>query len=183
MDLRHAAVWKLENPKAVETVFYNFSEQNGALRKVEINGFVGFRAAESGLADVFIGKGYLVIAMGDGVIEQVLAALSEPAKAKGLGDRQAYIKARALLKNRKSSAHISADMNRMFSLLVSAFAEPLTSQLRMSVGQSGTSIGELVTKLLPQPEELQGVFGPTVGQLSVNEDGVVFESVIELKAP
>jgi hypothetical protein len=182
-DLRHAAVWKLENPKAVETVFYNYSEQNGALRKVQIDGFVGFRAEESGLADIFVGKGYLVIAMGDGVIEQVLGALTDPAKAKGLGDGQAYINARTLLKNRKNSAYIFADMNRMFSLLVSAFADPLTSQLRMSVGQSGTSIGELITKLLPQPKELQGVFGPTVGQLSVNENGVVFESVIELKAP
>lgn len=193
---RMALVWQLEDEQVwakLLKVIAPFAGLAGGAEPVEEQGFTGYRMKnEQGEGGLFLGKGYLVLGSGEGVVETTLSALNNPPSgSNALRGSQTYANAGELLDlspamiveitdNERYLRSVLENVNQQFDQLEAMMNAMLDEEDK---ADDGVFFFALMRALMPKGEELQNLLGVTVGRTEINEDGLFFESVQEMPLP
>jgi len=147
----------------------------------EEQGFRGLRIP--GIAAAFVGRNHLVLAVGAGTLEKVLATIrNPPAGDVSWRESDALRQARRL---------IEMPPGRMFSVSDAAATGGSLGMLREvvaalepdDVAEASRDLLAAGQKLLPTAAEVEGMFGVGASVLRMSDDGLVLESAWEMPAP
>lgn len=200
---RTGVVWQVKDEplwqRVMQTIGQFAPAAGGAVQAAEEQGFNGYRVqqgpAQMGL---FLGRGYLVLGIGDEVTESLLSVLRNPPEgnasmaASGLVERAAALLPPApCLIYQLSDAGLSVKTTKR--AIEQMIELPLAQRARLAqlpganvpAGDTAaaTAFAAKLKELLPSDEELEGVLGVSVGQTTVNEHGLSSQSAVELPAP
>ena len=190
---RVALVWQLEDEELwgrLLKAITPFAGMAPGTEFVEEQGFSGWRmkrgATEGGL---FLGKGYLTLGFGSGVMESVLSTLNNPPTGEdALRGSQVFAKAQTMIDIEPAQAMQVTDGDRYMQILVATFQKQL-KQLDKVADRLGDdsdrgnglqlmlSLGRAV---LPSPDEIDGMMGVIASRWEVNDDGVFGSSAQEM---
>ena len=193
---RVAMVWQVEDEELWNRLLQasrGFAAMAGdALEFGKAQGFEGYRinsdTAEGGL---FLGKGYLVLAIGQDVIDETLALINNPpAGNDAFRNSETYRRAIDIMRLEPGQTVEYADNSRNARVLLQ-FIEQLLErprfldELTVSVEgeedpQAAEELAELIRSLMPKEEELENILGVAVGYIRMTEHGVEIKSVNEL---
>jgi hypothetical protein len=192
---RMAVVWAIENQEVWKRLL-NASQAFAAMAKGTIEyreeqGFSGYRLtmpqADGGL---FLGKGYLVLAIGEGVLTQTLSMLSHPPEGRdALVNSDLYVRAARLLPLQPGLSFDLADGNRYAGSLHQSLEALLDASSRQLGDLKDTDAEDLrrlmeqLRRLLPSVEEFQNVFGVNTSYMRATDDGLEAKTVSELPPP
>ena len=189
---RVAIVWQLEDEELWGRLLKAITPFAGMVtgtKFVEEQGFSGWRMKkETTEGGLFLGKGYLVLAFGNGVMESVLSTLNNPPTGNdALRGSEVFAKANAMIDLKPSQALQVTDGDRYMKMLVRAMnkqlkqadnlAELLDNDDRRSGLKTMLSLGHAV---LPSEEEINGMLGVIVSRWEVNDEGVFGSTVQEM---
>jgi len=161
----------------------------------EEQGFSGWRlkqaAHEGGL---FLGKGYLVLAYGSGVLETMLSSLNNPPTGPdALRGTKIYAEAGSMLDLQPGLGVEITDGNRYAAMLHRWLGRLLRQREKMleshgdiqraGGGDNGQLGIALAQAIMPSKQEIEGMMGVIVGRWEVNEDGVFGSTAQEMPAP
>jgi len=193
---RMAIVWQVEDEELWARLFKAIAPFAGMAPGTEFTeeqGFSGWRMkkeqAEGGL---FLGKGYLVLGYGSGVLESMLSSINNPPTGSGaLRGSEVFSKAGELIDLEPAMAVEITDGNRYMSMMVGALEKQLEQLAkvleRANPDEDDESASQwmltLAHAVLPSQKELEGMMGVIVGRWEVNDDGLFGESVQEMPAP
>jgi hypothetical protein len=194
---RSAFVWQISDEdlwKRIIKLGGSFAGQTqGAVTAVEEQGFTGLRletpTAEGG---VFVGRGYLTIGVGPGVVESVLASLrSPPALSESLRGGETMKRASQLMPLEPGIMFQVNDNVRLLALqrqaILQALDAPFTTgplaELDTEEVREGRAVIEKIKELMPSEEELEDILGVGVGHAAVNDEGLILRSATEMPAP
>lgn len=207
VDTLLAIIWRPTNEPTVRKLFDGLkamSEQFGGEgpQMVEEQGFTGMRIEEMGQnIGFFLGRGFLTMAMGEGITEKTLALLRRGEAANSLAAGPLTTRARQLLNLRPGMAYFISDMNKsMVDLREMIMAEVGQSNAMMLPDltdgdeehmaemrewvererKEAAERAEKLGKLLPTAEQLRGIFGVSVGQIYLTREGLIYEDASEL---
>ena len=175
-----AMVWEVADEEAILKLLGMLAPMAG----VEIQEEQGFRGLRlPGSAAAYVGRGYLVLAMGDGTLEKTLNAIRNPPA----GD-VSWRESAAL---RRARRLIDLPPSRMFAVGDSTRTGGMLGTLRdyievLEPGDLKEESRDLLVagkKLMPTAAEMEGMFGVGVSVLRMNDDGLVLESAWEMPAP
>lgn len=198
---RVAVVWQLRDIDLWTRVMTTIGEvaplAGRELKATDEQGFRGWRFDASGgdnkvEGGLVMGNGYLVLGVGAGTLERVLACLNNPPTgASSLHTSELFERSRAAIPLKPGTGFSISDGARMAKLafkgIESLFEMEEQLSARFSMGEDDAEEGEdrefsleHLRRVLPTAEELDGVLGVSVGHSFVNEYGWVSESVLEL---
>ena len=197
---RIAIVWQLRDVDLWSRVMTTIGEvaplAGRELKATEEQGFRGWRMDESAEehkveGGLVMGNGYLVLGVGAGTLERVLACLNNPPTGESsLHTSQLFERSRAAIPLRPGTGFTISDGARMAKIAFSGIEslmeleEQLSDKFSMEDDEEENEDPEFslehLRSVLPTAEELDGVLGVSVGQSSVNENGWVSEGVLEL---
>ena len=192
---RGAIVWQVTDEQLwskLLKVLAPFAGMAPGTEAAEEQGFSGYRMkndqAEGGL---FLGKGYLVLGFGEGVVETVLSAINNPPSgSNSLRGSETYEQASRLLDLQPAMLAEITDNDRylgsMFDQLSEQFKQfegmiALANQEEPS--EDGIFWFDVIRVLMPKGDELQDLLGVTVSRTEVSDDGIFLESVQEMPMP
>lgn len=193
---RSAFVWQLGDEelwKRIIKLAAGFAGQSqGMVTPADEQGFTGLRieipGAEGG---VFVGRGYLALGVGPGVVESVLASLrSPPPLAESLRGSETFQRASKLMPLEPGIAFQVNDNVRLLKLqrqaILNAFDAPFNSPALAEVESDEVNEAkafiEKIKELVPSEEELDNILGVGVSHAAVNDDGLIFRTATELPA-
>ncbi len=190
---RTAIVWQLQDEQVwqrmmqvvIGGMFAPMSQ--GALQPAEEQGFTGWRMNQPPVqGGLFMGKGFLVLGIGDGVVETALAALSNPPEGDAaLRTSKTYRRAGELMKLRPGLNFQVADFNRVAATLRGSIKNSINMGLAQAAPADAQAIN-IMARLLdafPDDEKMEGMFGVATGHTFVDGNGLTGESIIELPPP
>lgn len=190
---RMAMVWRVQDEALWNRLFQAGQAfvplAQGAVEFGEEQGFSGYRAANE-LFDggLFLGKGYLILAIGKDVIEQVLSVLNHPPTGKdALRNSDAFARGSNLLPLEPGLSFELSDDNR-YAGFMSQMVDSLTTQLMMQAQQTDSDkryrdFLQRLRALMPTEEEFENIFGVGVGYMRATEHGLEIKTANELPAP
>ena len=166
-----------------------------SLQFTQEQGFSGWRfnqePYEGGL---FLGKGHLVFALGQGVLEQTLSTLNNPpGGTDALRSGDAYARAKAMIPLQPGTGFQLVDGRRygkiMKKTIDSSIDQWLTISELVQTGEDAAAIGPMramvkqLRQLLPSEEEFESIFGVEASYTLSNQHGLVGQSASELPPP
>ncbi|MCC5828841.1 MAG: hypothetical protein JJU36_05280 [Phycisphaeraceae bacterium] len=209
-DIQQSFVWRPTNERTFNTLFDRLKAMGEEMGEhgpkiVEEQGFTGLRADEEMGMNVgfFHGRGFLTMTMGEGVTEKTLALLRQGQAANPLANEAMFRRAGQILRLRPNMAFSIDDSNKsMLNLreMVLTAAKQAAGQgpMMMPPGMDDADLppearewmeqmrkdqaeaAEKLEKLIPTREEIDGVFGVSVGQVYVTRQGIIIEGAGEL---
>lgn len=194
MSDRMAVVWQVTDEQLwsrLMKVIAPFAGMAPGSEAAEEQGFSGYRmkndSVEGGL---FLGKGYLVLGVGTGVVETVLASLNNPPSGSdAFAGGEVYSTATDLLDLDPAMFAEITDNERYVQMVFSKMRQQLDQIENMfdAAGNGDDSDGnfvfDLMRAVMPDDEELPGLMGVSVGRWEINDDGFFGESVQEMPLP
>ena len=190
---RVAVVWQIEDEELWTRLLQAIKPFAGMAPGTEFTeeqGFSGWRMKrgtdEGGL---FLGKGYLVLGFGSGVIESVLSSLNNPpAGDDALRGSEVFAKASAMIDLEPALAVEITDGERYMNMAINAMNKQLkqASELTDVIDDDEDKANgfelmlSLARTVMPSHDEIDGMMGVIVGRWEVNEDGVFGNSVQEM---
>jgi len=194
---RMAIVWQIEDEELWGRLLKGltpFAKMSEGLEFSEEQGFSGWRMkkeqAEGGL---FLGKGYLVLAYGSGVLESMLSSLNNPPTgADSLRGSKVFAKASEMLNLEPSLVAEITDGDRYMSMVIGTLKKQLKQISKLmdranedgdDEGSSGKLMLSLAKVILPNEKEMQGMMGVIVGRWEVNEHGLFMSTAQEIPRP
>jgi hypothetical protein len=171
-----AFVWQVPD-EAVWRRLLSLLAKAAARPLVTEQGYTGLRYdAKEFSGGWFIGNGYMVVAMGRGVTERVLANLrSTPRSDETLRNAPHARRAAELL---PPAGAITYDLTDGAGLL--HFADTV---MRRAFADANDDDAAKLKSLWPSEEELSGTIGVSVSATTVDADGVTYRSILELPSP
>ena len=190
MNGRFAVVWRVTDEAIWTQLMQNLTQfammSNGAMQQTEEQGFTGWRMnrgqmnPEGGLV---VGKGYLVLAMGQGVLEQVLTALNSPPAGKdALRTSPIFKRAQQIVQLEPGITLQVSDGNRATKAMVKTVRQMLEQAVDNGPLED-FEFFEQLQMLIPEDEQLENILGVGAGFMRVNEHGLVITGASELPAP
>jgi len=199
---RLGVVWQVKDEQLWQRVMQTLGQftaaAGGAVEAAEEQGFRGFRLHGAAEAGLFLGRGYLVLGIGNEVSESLLSVLRNPPEGEAAMRTSGLVeRAAALLPPMPCFGYQLSDGGRNVKATKRAIEQlielPLTQRARLAQipGASAEAFdpaeaAALTAKLkalLPSDEELEGVLGVSVGQTTLGEHGLSSQSALELPAP
>ena len=192
---RMALVWAIEDEEIWKKLLNASRAFTGAMAGTvefrEEQGFSGYRLttpqAEGG---VFLGKGYLVVAFGEGVLEQALSTLNNPPEGRdALVNSEVYARAAKLLPLEPGLSFEVSDGNRYAGFLqqsLNVVFDASTWSLDDNEDKEDFDLAKLMEqlrRLAPTAQDLEDMFGISVGYVRATDHGVEIKSVSELPSP
>ncbi len=178
---RLAVVWQVADGTPFVKLVGRLAQLAGGQLEEE-QGFQGVRIP--GGAAVYVGRGHLVVAMGDGTIEKTLAAIRTPPDGDAsLRESDVPQRAAELLQPRPSRMYSVSDSTRTggtFGALrdLAAVMEPDDIE-----DESLRAVFVALKELLPTAREMEGMLGIGAANLRMTDDGMLLESAWEMPAP
>jgi hypothetical protein len=144
---------------------------------------------------IFVGKGYLVLAYGSGVVEQILSVLNNPPHGEAaLRESEVYERAESLLALQPGMLFQLADGSRYSQMLVQELNDAIDQfeqmeGLAITAEDGGEGEEErvnggipydLLRRLVPEEADVDQMLGVIVTQMIVGDDGVMIQRVTEL---
>jgi len=197
-DVREGIVWQVKDEQVwmrLMRIIADVPEADDLVMASEEQGFTGYRLKRSPLdAGFFVGRGYLVLGIGEEVTESLLAVLRTlPTGVAALRSSSLVERAKGLLAPEAGLEYQISDAGRemkdLKELLTSLLSGPLPGAQVGAVSgdsraaHSDAALTEKLKALFPSDEDLEGSVGVSVCQTVVNGYGLVRQSVIELPAP
>ena len=193
---RLAMVWELKDEDLWARLLKAISPFAGmapGVESVEEQGFSGWRMKKGELeGGLFLGKGYLVLGYGSGVMESVLATLNNPPSGSdALRGSHVFAKANTMIDLEPGLAVQITDGDRYFSMAVAAMKKQLAQADKLADrsseedddedGESGLKLLlSLARAVMPSQDEIQGMMGVIVSRWEVNEHGLFGNSAQEM---
>jgi hypothetical protein len=196
-----AIVWQVKESETwariVQAIGVFAGMTQGAARATEEQGFRGWRLnTESHAAGLVLGKGSLVLGLGEGTLERTLSCLNHPPQGPdALHTSVLFSRAQALLPLDMGIGFELTDGNRYVKGMrrwIEASLKRFDELRARAAGDDRSDDNENARnappikdflELLPSEEELDGVLGVSVGQTQVNDQGLISQSVSELSSP
>lgn len=198
---RAGLVWQVKDEPLWRRVMQTIGQfaAAGGVQAAEEQGFNGYRVDQGPVpVGLFLGRGYLVLGVGEEVTESLLSMLRNPPEGpSAMRTSPLAARAAALLLPARSMIYQLSDAGSSVKTakrtIENVIELPLTKQLgpvRISSASESsadsaesTAFAAKFKELLPSDEELEGVLGVSVGQTTLNEHGLSSQSVLELPAP
>ncbi|NOZ39380.1 MAG: hypothetical protein GXP24_04040 [Planctomycetes bacterium] len=190
---RMAMVWQVEDEDLWGRLLKAITPLAGMAPGTEFSeeqGFSGWRMKKSELeGGLFLGKGYLVLGYGSGVLESVLSTLNNPPTgADALRGSAVFAKAGAMIDLEPALAVQITDGGRYLSMALNAINRQLeqADKLADRIDDEDDEVSGLKLMLslahavMPSPDEIKGMVGVIVSRWEVNDDGVFGSSVQEM---
>ncbi|MEK6248557.1 MAG: hypothetical protein N2C12_10290, partial [Planctomycetales bacterium] len=185
-EVKDEAIWN----KLIESVAEFAEQPNSPLKRTDEQGFNGWRVNYFFMEGGFVvGKGFLVIGYGKGVLERTLATLRNfPTGEDALRESKLYSQVDAMLDIPDAQHFMIEDASRYLKMAGQA-AKQMLDQAKRSARYGGESAKQIVQQMeefqavVPSDEELEDTLGAAGGYAVVNDDGVVIKYAIELPAP
>jgi hypothetical protein len=175
-----ALVWEIEDETPFVKLLGRLSPLAGGELQEE-QGFRGVRVPGGGAA--FVGRGHLVLAVGDGMLEKTLSAIRNPPSGEAsLRESAAVRRARELMPLPPARMFGITDATRTGGTL-GMFRDLVAGLEPDDVEDAYRDLLATGQKLLPTPREMEGMFGVGGTVLRMTDDGIVFETVWELPPP
>lgn len=177
---RMAAVWQVADDAPYLKLVARLAQLAGGQLEDE-QGFEGVRIP--GGAAFYVGRGHLVIAVGEGTLEKTLAAIRTPPQ----GDtsfRESDVPRRAaeLLPARPARMYGVSDSTRTGGTL--GTLRDLAANLDADdVDEEFRSAFVALKELLPTAREMEGMFGIGAALMRMTDDGLLYESSWEMPSP
>ena len=172
-----AIVWQVVDEEPIGKLLGRLAPLTGTELQEE-QGFQGLRLP-GGLA-AYVGRGHLVLALGDGTVEKILAAIrNPPAGNVSWRESPALRRAREL---------VDLAPGRMFGVGDASLTGGTLGLLRELVDalepddlEDGyRDLVEAGRRLLPSAAELEGMFGVGATAVRMTDDGMILENAWEL---
>jgi len=178
---RVALVWQIADEQPFLKLLGMLAVQGGGGELEEEQGFRGTRLP-AGPA-FFIGRGHLVMAVGEGVLEKTLASIrNPPAGDASLRESDVPRRAAALMPLGPARIFGVGDASRSGGSL--GMLRELVAALRPEdVEPTYRGLLTAVQELLPTAAEMEGMFGVSATALRMTDDGLVFETAWEMPSP
>ena len=175
-----ALVWEIEDETPFVKLLGRLSPLAGGELQEE-QGFRGVRVPGGGAA--FVGRGHLVLAVGDGMLEKTLSAIRNPPSGEAsLRESAAVRRARELMPLPPARMFGITDATRTGGTL-GMFRDLVAGLEPDDVEDAYRDLLATGQKLLPTQREMEGMFGVGGTVLRMTDDGIVFETVWELPPP
>ncbi|MFM1904707.1 MAG: hypothetical protein RLZZ440_2607 [Planctomycetota bacterium] len=175
-----ALVWAIQD----EAPFLKLLGRLAPLAGGELQDEQGFRGLRvPGGAAAFVGRGHLVVAIGEGTLEKTLSAIRNPPSGQAsLRDSGVLGRARELVPLPPARMFGVTDATKTGGTLgmLRDFAAGLEPEDVADTYRELLAAGQ---KLLPTAREMEGMFGVGSSVLRMTDDGVVFETAWELPPP
>lgn len=178
---RIAAVWQLADDAPFLKLLGRLAPLVGAQVEEE-QGFKGFRV--QGAAALYVGRGHLVMAIGEDVLERTLASIRTPPQGE-TSLRESDVPGRA-------AAILPAEPGRYFGVSDSTKSGGTLGTLRDLAeamepddfdDEKMRSAFVAFKQLLPAASEMEGMFGIGAALLQMTDDGLLGETAWEMPAP
>ncbi len=190
---RMAMVWQLEDEELWARLLKAITPFAGMAPGTEFTeeqGFSGWRMKNGKLeGGLFLGKGYLVLGLGSGIMESVLSSLNNPPSgADALRGSAVFAKANAMIDLEPALAVEITDGNRYLKMTIDALDKPL-KQIALLLEQINSEDDDaenqsrllpMLREIIPSQDEIEGMMGVIVSRWEVNEDGVFGSSTQEM---
>ncbi|MEM8944000.1 MAG: hypothetical protein AAGD11_02370 [Planctomycetota bacterium] len=190
---RMAFVWQVSDEEVwsrLMKVIAPFTSMAPGAEAAEEQGFSGYRmksgANEGGL---MLGKGYLVLGVGNGVVESVLSALNNPPSgSNALRGSDLFDRAAELSDLKPAMIAELTDNDRYMQMVMGKFNDQIGQVESMMEAMSdedddnGMFFFDLMRAIVPQADELSGLMGVSAASVEVNDDGVFSQALQELPA-
>jgi hypothetical protein len=179
---RMALVWQLKDEAIWQKILQMATPFAGG-NLAEEQGFKGIRAPQVPGVGVFLGKGFLVLGMGEGVLESTLTALRNPPEGNAtFGSSDVAKRANELLAPEPGMMYSVIDGGR-YGKLLGQLRSVLTGAQVQGVPDAQTELLKGLEALMPTDQELEGIMGAGAGAMQINAHGIVIRSVSDLPAP
>lgn len=175
-----AVVWAIADEAPFAKLLGRLAPLSGGELEEE-QGFRGIRGPNGAAA--FVGRGHLVLAMGEGTIEKTLSAIrNPPSGTASLRDSDALRRARELVAMPPARMFGFTDASRTAGTL-GMLREFVAGLEPDDVEEAYREILAASQKLLPSAREMEGMFGVGGTVLRMTDEGLVFETAWELPPP
>jgi hypothetical protein len=179
---RAAFVWELGDEAVIKTVLTRltpFMAMGSGVASTE-QGFEGHRFSPGGkeVAALFLGKGHLVLGVGEGAASQAITALAHPPKgAHALQGSKMFQEALAIFPNANCIAWHCTDGNKMVKNLGDVLRSSIDTALDQADLPEEVSAKEILN-LIPSEEDLKDCLGVGADQVWMDKDGLhLFEAL------
>lgn len=177
---RFALVWQIADEEPYLKLLGRLAPLAGGELEQE-QGFRGVRIP--GVAAAYVGRGHLVLAVGEGTLEKVLAAIRTPPTGEA-SLRESGVPGRA-------GELLAPGPARLFGVSDSTRTGGTLGMLRdMAAALEPDDMGDdskawlaAVKALLPAAAEMEGMFGVGATSLRMTDAGLVYETAWEMPAP
>ncbi len=179
---RLAAVWQIADEGPFGKLVGRLAQLAGGGQLQEEQGFKGVRIP--GGAAFYVGRGHLVVAVGEGVLEKTLAAIRTPPQGDtSLRESDVPRRAAELLPARPARVYGVSDATRTGGSLgmLRDLAEALEPDDIDDESMRGAFVA--LKELLPSAREMEGMFGIGTTLLRMTDDGLLYETAWEMPAP
>lgn len=190
MNQRTALVWQVTDEQLWQRIMQmigGFAQMsNGALVFAEEQGFSGWRLNQPPVqGGLFLGQGHLVVAIGSGVVEAALAALSNPPDGDAaLVNSDTFKRAGQIMDLKPGLAFNVSDMQRVMKYMRDNFSTSFTGMAQAGMmGDDAMQALKALMDIFPSEKEMQGMFGVVTSTTYVDENGMVSHSILELPPP
>lgn len=179
---RMAAVWQVADEEPYGKLIGRLAQLAGGGQLEEEQGFKGIRIP--GAAAFYVGRGHLVMAIGDGVLERTLAAIRTPPQGDtSLRESDVPRRAAEILPARPARLYGVSDSSRTGGSMgtlreLMAAMEPDDIDDEQFRGAF-----EALKELLPSAREMEGMFGIGATLIRMTDDGLLYETAWEMPAP
>ncbi len=190
---RTAFVWQLTDEQVwskLLKVLAPFAGMAPGTEAVEEQGFSGYRMKNGQMeGGLFVGKGYLVLGIGEGVIETTLSALNNPPSgSNALRGSELFAAAGDLITLQPAMLGEITDNDRYLRMVFRQLKDQFNQMETMLSGfgdedEEGMFIFDLMRAMLPADEELDGLMGASVSRAEVDDDGVFMDAVQVMPLP
>lgn len=175
-----AVVWQVADEAPILKLLGRLAPVAGGQLQEE-QGFRGLRLP--GGAAAYVGRGHLVLAVGEGTLDKVLAAIRNPPGGDlSWRESDALRRVRTLVEMPPARMFGVSDASRTGGGL-GTLREFLAALQPEDVPAESRDLLAAGQKLLPTAEEMQGMFGVGGTVVRMTDDGLVLESVWEMPAP
>jgi hypothetical protein len=186
---RTALVWELKDEmvwqRTMQMIGALAQAGGGQMRFAEEQGFTGWRYTQPPMeGGLFIGKGFMVLGIGSGAVENALASLSHPPDGDAAlvntsetqrGGDLLPLRAGLLYQIVNAARHTEA----IREMMLFSFNGGFVAQAGMMDERQAALMRDL-GDLFPSSEQMRGMIGVGVGQGWIDEHGLSVQSVLEL---
>lgn len=187
MSDRAAIVWELTDQAIWDRVLAWATQmiqgQPDAPAKIaEEQGFKGIRVEEGPTkVGMFIGQKHMVMAVGEGVSEQVLTSIRTPPAGEDAMRNAPHVQeANRILQPKPGLGYGVTDMDRYVQSLHNIFIAGFREGFIESGGPD--DMLDKMIKAMPTAEEMKGTFGVSANQMLVNEHGLTYHMFMVMPA-
>lgn len=185
---RVAYVWPMKDEALWNRVMTTLGNFAAGLQMEPTNeqGFHGYRIENPLLqGGIVMNSNYLVLGVGQGVLETVLSSLNHPPREDdALRNSALYRRAQQLVDFRPALSFEISDGERLMRVLRDGIEPTLQQFQRLGANDAQDSDvagwTQLAIELLPSDREMEDVLGVVVRELVVDEQGFVLHGVTEL---